>query len=220
MSYDKFPGIVKSQHQGNWYRHINHFIFGHLGEAESREAWLNLKPGDVFLDVGSAIGSWTMPAAASGAKVYAFDPGTDADMLRRMVAINDFEDRVEVVPKYVCYVAGETRSRSEIPWHSVPAERKLGPAESITIDQFVSERKLDRVDIIKIDVDGAEGSVLCGAEDTLRRFRPRIIVEIHDFLGVSSNEVTKWISGLGYSCEVVSKEAGYYHHAHCVPLPG
>ncbi len=219
VAYDYFKGIVKSSHRGCEYLHINHFIFGHKGEAESREAWLDVGEGDVFFDIGSALGSWSLPAAACGAKVYAFDPGTDAQMLSRHRDMNGFGDRIGICTCLVGDTNGVPVPRTEIPWSSVPQEKEQGPSETISIDQFVfSDGPIGKVSFIKIDVDGNEMAVLRGAEQTIRTYKPKVVVEIHDFLGVDQNEVTKFIAGLGYSCAVVAKEAGYYCHAYCVPL--
>lgn len=45
-----------------------------------------------------------------------------------------------------------------------------------TIDKLVAERKLDRVDVIKLDIEGAESRALRGARETLNRFRPRLAI--------------------------------------------
>ena len=48
---------------------------------------------------------------------------------------------------------------------------------SITLDEFVSARNLDKVDLLKIDTDGHELSVLKGAHETIRKCRPLVIFE-------------------------------------------
>jgi hypothetical protein len=44
------------------------------------------------------------------------------------------------------------------------------------LDSFVQERALTRVDVIKLDIEGAEAAALKGMTDTLRRFRPRLML--------------------------------------------
>ena len=47
---------------------------------------------------------------------------------------------------------------------------------TITLDQFVHERNLARVDFIKADIEGAERLMLAGAQETLRRFAPKLAI--------------------------------------------
>ena len=57
-----------------------------------------------------------------------------------------------------------------------------------TIDKIVNELGLERVDFIKMDIEGAEVAALTGARETLRRFRPRLAIAVYhregDLVGV------------------------------------
>ena len=53
--------------------------------------------------------------------------------------------------------------------------------DAVRLDSIESIRKT-RVDILKIDVDGFDGEVLCGATETLRCYRPAVIFEWHPAL--------------------------------------
>jgi FkbM family methyltransferase len=70
-----------------------------------------------------------------------------------------------------------------------------------TCDDLIGALALSRVDLIKIDAESSELHVLRGAQRTLDRFRPRIIVEVGDFglPGVaSSSELVQSLLGQGY----------------------
>lgn len=211
------PHLVKSSFNGKVYRHLNHFIFGHKDEHSSRRTALpsERSPGDpqpVMLDIGAALGSWALPAAVNGTRVYAFEPGTDAEALRDHIRINWLDDLVTVIPKLVSDVDGQIVPRSEIPWSSLTSQVQLPGAETVTVDAFVMMNGLKRVDFIKIDVDGTEMKVLRGAERTLKTLRPRMVVEVHDFLGVDGKEVAAFLEGLGYRVKAVPMECGFYTH--------
>ena len=47
-----------------------------------------------------------------------------------------------------------------------------------TLDRIVSEKKLNHLDLIKIDIDGHEPAFLRGATETIRKFRPVIVIEM------------------------------------------
>ena len=74
---------------------------------------------------------------------------------------------------------------------------------SITVDEFASSRKLDRLDLLKIDTDGHELGVLRGASETIRKYRPLVIFEAGLYLmeerGVAFHEFATYFGGLDYS---------------------
>ena len=51
--------------------------------------------------------------------------------------------------------------------------------ESITIDEFVDENKINRLDFIKLDVEGSELEVLKGGERSIRKFKPKLAISIY-----------------------------------------
>lgn len=71
-----------------------------------------------------------------------------------------------------------------------------------TVDEVVAEARLDRVDFIKMDVEGYEPAVLRGAVETLRTYRPVLMIEIEDRhlekFGADSTTVTNLVTGHGY----------------------
>jgi len=83
-----------------------------------------------------------------------------------------------------------------------------------SIDKLVETEKISFIDIIKIDAEGAEYSVLKGSEKTLRKFRPKIILGLHpksiENFGDSLILIYDFISTLGYKITyenaIMSKE--------------
>jgi hypothetical protein len=82
-----------------------------------------------------------------------------------------------------------------------------------SLDSFLAERPgIDRVDWIKIDVEGAELGVLRGGERTLKRYKPNLLVELHEFHRADiSLEVWSYLSALGYSCDGPYKHCAVSH---------
>ena len=72
-----------------------------------------------------------------------------------------------------------------------------------TLDAILKEAAVSRVDVIKIDVEGAEMLVLQGARETLARYRPALIVEVMDTqlraMGTSSVAIREYLRAAGYS---------------------
>src|SRR5262249_41268751 len=79
---------------------------------------------------------------------------------------------------------------------------RIGTGEIRTFDEIFKETQLERLDIIKIDVEGAELPVLRGALGSIRRYRPLIIVEICEAnfatAGYTSADVLSFVQTHGY----------------------
>jgi hypothetical protein len=76
----------------------------------------------------------------------------------------------------------------------------------ISVDDFVASKDLSRVDCIKIDVDSFDFEVLQGAEQTLLKHDPYIMVELNHALNKrnqSNTQALEWLAGLGYTSAVV-----------------
>lgn len=171
-----------------------------------------LKPGAVMFDVGANVGYFSLLAAkavASTGRVYAFEatPAV-AERLAENVNLNGL-DNVSVIHSAVCDRDGEVEFRIQIddsegnslvnfsgdwPRIRVPA---------MTLDEFVARNQIDRVDLIKIDVEGAEPLVLKGAKSLLTRpGRPALVIEVFPAAlrsaGSSKSKLLDELSEYGY----------------------
>jgi FkbM family methyltransferase len=171
-------------------RHL--YFYGTYDEPTTRLFQRLLRPGDIVLDVGAQIGYFSALAAklvgASGA-VYAFEaePRT-VRWLTRNLELNGVADRVAVVPLAVADVDHEVRLlytsegdtatglSSLVQQHDWGAYDRRVPVRTITIDSYLAERSIPRVDIVKVDVESAEWLVLNGMKATLRNTRPRAVI--------------------------------------------
>jgi hypothetical protein len=71
-------------------------------------------------------------------------------------------------------------------------------------------------DVIKIDVEGVELDVLRGATETLRKIRPRVLVEIHGWGDAMSEKVKELLANAGYTVSIVGRRG---REAFCLALP-
>ncbi len=135
-------------------------------------------PDGVAVDVGANIGVLTrlMAELAPRGRVYAFEPAAENfDYLRRNVA---GLDHVEVRQAAVLDRDGPVHLEfnEAYPAGSFVAEHGE-PVEGVRLDSWADQAGLTRLDVLKIDVEGAEPSVLAGAREVIRRCRPVTIVE-------------------------------------------
>lgn len=139
-----------------------------------------LEPDAVVLDIGAHIGVVTALLAGLCPKgqVYSFEPATENHAhLTINVAANGF-DNVTVERAAIFDTDGEIRLEFDATY---PGGSHVGDGgatvPSLRLDTWMRATGLDRLDLVKLDVEGVELAVLEGAAETLRRFRPILVVE-------------------------------------------
>jgi FkbM family methyltransferase len=157
-----------------------------------------VKPGDTVFDIGANIGAHTLGIAQSvgkSGKVYAFEPADFAfAKLKRNLELNP-ELAERTCPQQILLAASSTEKPEREIYASWPLESdgtvhpkhrgRLVSAEHAvveTLDNFTRRQGIPRLDLIKMDVDGHELPVLQGGEETLRRFRPVLVMEMSPYI--------------------------------------
>lgn len=157
-----------------------------------------IKPGDVVFDIGANIGAHTLGLARSvgpAGRVYAFEPADFAfAKLRANLALNPELDS-RTFPRQILLSA----SASEPPEAEIYASWPLEARDMVhpkhrgmlvttkgavvdTLDRFVEREGLERLNLIKIDVDGHELPVLQGGLGALKKFRPILVMELSPYV--------------------------------------
>lgn len=147
-----------------------------------------LRAGDVVADLGAHVGVHALTAAArlrdlGGGTVLAFEPAPDSAAALRAAARHN-RLAVTVVPTALGAVPGEGRLGADPRYGDADTGvRSLygdGGAVQVvpvaTFDGWAEGVRLARLDVVKIDVEGAELDVLRGMRATLARLRPRVLV--------------------------------------------
>lgn len=175
-----------------------------------------VRPGTVVIDVGANVGFFTLKFGkwvSAGGKVVAIEPEhINYERLQHAVAAAGLDAAVETVNA----AAAETVSQGWLevnPLH--PGDHKLGaegvPVSLITIDHLVEAHHWPEVSLIKIDVQGAEGRVLTGAAETIKKFRPALFVEVDDEglkrYGTSTCQLLTSCIHAGYTIHILADQA-------------
>lgn len=185
------------------------------GEIAFTSALLAQLDAPLILDVGANIGhhalAWCL--ASEKAVCHAFEPvSSNAQLLRRNAELAGLAERVSVDPRAVDRKSGKAILREagdaaystldpDMPVTSV-AEYEI---PTVSIDDYVRERGIARVDLLKIDVEGAEASVLAGAERTLERDAPFLLVEISAVRGApAAVDVLRALVERGYHAYAIT----------------
>lgn len=191
--------------------------FRQMGEVYEPEVWQSLmsevRLGDTVADVGAFIGLYTLALGqrvGRQGKVVAFEPDPRSYLaLQEHVRLNQLEDRVQLKKVAVGAVNGSIYFDAQgITGHVTTFANSVSSSiECVTLDSVFSA---ERLDILKIDVEGYEEQVLRGATRVLsdEQRRPRVIfIEVHPYawseVGTTSDSLLGFLSHYGYTVETV-----------------
>jgi FkbM family methyltransferase len=184
------------------------------GERGHQEAFENLVGhGDVVIDIGANWGLHTLYLSrlvSAEGRVIAVEPFLPAfaelewhirqnccpNVTTLALAISDREGEALFLP-------GESAYTGSL----APSSILAAPKQSIlvttqTLDQVVESLGLEKLALIKIDVEGAEARVLGGAEKLVSRFRPHFVIDLHT--PEQDVQVASWLTARGYCLERLS----------------
>lgn len=164
-----------------------------------------VRPGDVVYDVGANLGYLTLlfaRLAGPAGRVLAFEPlPANLARLRRNLALNGLEQRVQVVEAAVAGRAGRLRFLVHDSGGMGKLEGAAGRDEhyrqtiavaSVDLDTFVFRRRSPPPQVVKLDVEGGEVLALPGMRRVLAQVRPALLLELH---GPQALEVARAVLG-------------------------
>jgi len=187
------------------FEHAGLFWLGSKDKWDLYHLGRILAPGSVFFDIGANFGYYALTIAAARnrqCRVHAFEPNpkTYSRLCRHIewnglknvvqahqLALSDREGTATLIER--ADNSGASRLGDDAPGFAV---------QVTTMDAFSSTHGVDRVDALKIDVEGLEAKVLYGGRETLCHFKPAIVIEF-------------WTTGLGRAHSSVDEVAGALH---------
>jgi len=205
--------------------HQRTLLYDHAGyEPEVTSAILSvLQESHTFFDVGANLGYYTLLASkkvGSSGRVHAFEPAPAQFEHLRLNARLNRAANVVLNNIALAEAKGEREMLLSLGWnqgtHSFGATE--GPTKAYrvpcaTIDGYVVSNGLERIDAMKVDVEGAELLVFRGAERTLRSLAvPVIFFEACEHharaVGHSTAEVKSFLNHLGYDIFQLTSRSG------------
>ncbi|MDD3312819.1 FkbM family methyltransferase [Pseudodesulfovibrio sp.] len=138
------------------------------------------EPGDVVLDVGAFLGDSAVTFSrlvGEGGRVYSIEALAD-----QFAALRRNLDRFGCANTTPCFNAAWNRNE-ELCISSNRGSSCIGggdnPVPGVRLDDFVAEHNIERVDFIKMDIEGAEQEAIEGGAETIRRFRPKLALSAY-----------------------------------------
>jgi FkbM family methyltransferase len=191
-----------------------------------------LGPDNVLFDIGANVGAFTLAAAAQlpDGEVHAFEPwSTHLERLSANISLNGFSN-IHVNPFALGKETGSAILHIIDPVNTgmatlYPEETglifssiKQSQVSCQVLDDYVREKDITRLDMMKIDVEGAELNVLEGGRETLERFHPKLLMELNPGhlarAGATADSIFALLSKYGYSIARIE------HDSKLTPLGG
>jgi FkbM family methyltransferase len=202
--------------------YVSYYIYM-LGLFEGdilRAALSLLHEADTFFDIGGHFGQYTIAAGrkvGETGKVYTFEPGPIQDSyLRKNIRLNNLNNVT------VANVALSDQP-GELALH-VPSFSDIGKSQLVdpetdasavrvpvtTLDQFCEDNRVTRIDVMKVDVEGAEFGVFKGSKRVMSDFPPKAIFyesvdSLCEAFGHTSEEMHDYIESAGYRIHTVKE---------------
>ncbi len=187
------------------------FFIDQYEEAELLFIKSILKKGSVFIDIGTNIGLHSLYASklvGKNGSVISFEPfSKNFKLFKKNCTLNNSKN---ITPENKAI----SDKNERITLHYDSKESNLGMASSyiniyseseqvsaVSIDSYLMNSNLSKIDFIKIDIEGGEYKALIGMKKTLEKFHPTLMIEILDnnLEAVNNNQlILKYLASLGY----------------------
>lgn len=205
-----------------------------------------LKKGMTFIDIGANIGLYSLFASklvGEKGRVFAIEPSSrELNKLRQNLKLNKPSNI-----KFLRTALSDSNSVKKLNIAVSPYDghnsfgqfgyetTKTDHMEEVitkTLDKLIQEARIKRIDAIKIDVEGAEESILKGGSQTLKLLKPLLLMEFSDRTlakqGASSNQIWKFLTSLSYIIYDFDRSSGklrkakqkkYYDGENIIAIP-
>lgn len=168
------PTILNLHHTNRLYRYHNNNIT------------VEVEGGDVLIDAGVGWGDTTVYLAARanmkpGGHSYAFDILKDGmNALSEQCKCNPHVDNITPVLKALSDRDDEfVYITAPSPGARVIDSNTGVRVETISIDTFVEQNNIEKIDFIKMDIEGSEVGALIGAKKTIHKFKPKLAISVY-----------------------------------------
>jgi FkbM family methyltransferase len=141
-----------------------------------------LSDDSVFIDVGAGIGDFSLIAASkiNKGRIFSFEPVKESyNRFIENIRINGFDNKIELIKKVISdkngYISFSEEKVNEISHINLDQKNK-NKRKTLSLDSFLLKNNLPVVDLIKIDVEGAESMVLSGLSKSFKKNKIKLMI--------------------------------------------
>jgi FkbM family methyltransferase len=177
VCFDTPIGVICSDASNR--QHLGLLIFEELCAIYERGK-VQIRKGDIVLDLGAHLGTFTRFALQRGAaKVIAFEPEpSHIACLKQTFAEELKSGAVQIIEAAAWHHEGRAQFTCDGAGSRITDNGSVSVSLT-SVDNVVKGLALGTVDFIKADIEGAERHALAGAAETIRRFQPRMAICIY-----------------------------------------
>ena len=193
-------------------RSEKHYWLGTYEPDVQAVACEEITEGDVVYDVGAHRGFFSIlfsTLVGRGGEVHCFEPlPENMEILRKQLRANALEAVTKAVPAAVAsrtgtatFSIGSSSSTGGLSGGGIDGEGIR--VRVISVDDYVAQGNRPP-DLVKMDIEGEETDAIGGMSETLRRHKPKLIIEFHS--EEAKRSIWEVLAGMGYECFLISRE--------------
>lgn len=195
--------------------YTNQALYPVVAHFDFYQKYYTVKEDDVVIDAGANMGHLSIffsKNVGENGKVYSFEPDKfNIQTLLNNVKLNpSLPHNIIVQDKllwdtntFIDFEESGTVGSSAV-WFS--GKNSVVKKEAVTIDSWVKEQQLSRLDYIKMDIEGAEIEALDGCVETLKKFKPNFAIASYHIVNGEPTyiKVEEFFKKYNYPCKTVT----------------
>ena len=172
----------------DWIQQQIYFL-GDYEKAEIDYLYETLKPGDTFLDIGANIGLFSLNASTivgEKGRVFGFEAfGPNYGQFKANITLNSFQnisaEKMAISDKedFIEILYNDNDKNVGMASAYLKDYTSKESVKCMQLDSYFMDHQIDKVDLIKIDIEGGEYDALLGMDKIMTELKPKILIEIN-----------------------------------------
>ncbi len=178
-----------------------------------------LKDGSVFIDIGANIGLYSLVASKivkKNGSIYAFEPyPKNREAFNENIALNNFKNIVvenfaiaEKEGEIALFYNMDNANLGMVSAYVTDLDNAV-KVKTISLDNYVKNQHITKIDFIKLDIEGGEYTALLGMQEVLTNLSPILMIEILEYVPFTKNtnqdKIVSFLEKFGYQKWFISE---------------
>lgn len=195
------------------------FQFAEIFKQRIYKPYIELQKNDTVIDVGGNLGLFSIYAQPYAKKIYCIEPSKQHfNCISKTTKHNKYTN---IIPVKLAISHENTTTKfyhnDNVTMFSLsesvsPNKDDFEDVECVTLEKFINDNAIKQVDFLKLDIEGAEGKVLCGdGFSNVASKVKQMVVEFHSWNGYNPNQILNHLKDLGFINQRIPNEATLYY---------